>query len=203
MYAGCHAISAPRATRAARRSSSRPPLRMYHCRVVDDLERLVALLVELDRMGDRTRLALDDAGVAQGGHDPLARGERRGTDGRGVQVAPAVARDPPGGLRQDPAVPADDGAGRQRELAPPGHVRECPRTCRSSRSPTPCRVRQVVGDDRHLDVEDRGTHGRAEKWLVPLVVRVRNEGDARRQQLRARCLDVHRCRQERWNAMRW
>ena len=33
MYAGTQVISSPRATSAARRSASRPPLAMYHCRV--------------------------------------------------------------------------------------------------------------------------------------------------------------------------
>jgi hypothetical protein len=34
MCSGTHWISRPRATRASRSSAERPPLRMYHCRVV-------------------------------------------------------------------------------------------------------------------------------------------------------------------------
>ena len=48
-----------------------------------------------------------------------------------------------------------------------------------------------MSHDRHLDVEERSEHGRAEQRLIALVIGVRHEGDARREKLGSRRLDEH------------
>ncbi len=63
---------------------------------------------------------------------------------------------------------------------------------------------QLVGDDRHLDVEQRRAHGAAEQRLVALVVGVRHQGDTGRQQLGAGGVDHHVAEPSLlWKAILW
>ena len=99
---------------------------------------------------------------------------------------------PAGRAGQDPAGPVDDRAGGQVELAPPEHVGQVAEGAHHRDAGALVRLGQAVRDDRHLDAEDRRTHGLAEQVLVALVVGVGDQRDARRHQLRAGGLDEHR-----------
>ena len=77
----------------------------------DDLERLVALLVELHRVRGRTRIALRSPPSRSEPLDHALLGGVRGGPGDGcVRLAALVRVIHVGGLRQQPAVPADDRA---------------------------------------------------------------------------------------------
>src|SRR5690606_3630664 len=88
----------------------------------DDLEGLVALLVEVRLAHRLLGLAQEVPGLAQRRDDALARGEGRRARDLGEALARLLARDPLGGLGDDAPVPSHDRARRQVELAPPLHV---------------------------------------------------------------------------------
>ena len=178
----------------------------------DDLERPVALLVELDRVRDRPRLADQVARLAQQ-LDDAARAPSRPTGwraGRSACCARAASRDSQPGAPHvtgaERAVRQDDRAHRQRQLAPPDHVGEVAEGAdhrdaaallgigqRMRPSPAPARRTAACS-----------TVG-AEERLVALVVGMRHERDARRNQLRPRRLDLDVAPpvRARANRMRW
>src|SRR5262249_59311473 len=88
----------------------------------DDLERSVAPLVELDRVRDRLRIGDEVTALAEQLHDALARL----LDGLARQLAVrrdrAVVPVRDGRVAAEPAVPADDRAGGEPQLPPPGHA---------------------------------------------------------------------------------
>ena len=90
----------------------------------DDLERLVAPLVEVRHPLGRGRLAVEVAGLAQLGDHRLAGGEDGLAGEVGVRRRGLLAREPLRGLPVQPAVAADHRADRQLELAPPLDVGE-------------------------------------------------------------------------------
>ena len=92
-------------------------------------------------------------------------------------------------LGDDAAVAPDDRAHRQLELAPPVTSVVSPNV-QIIAMPVPLSgSASVVGDDRHLDAEQRRADRRAEERLVALVVGVGDERDARGEQLGAGGVD--------------
>ena len=86
----------------------------------------------------------------------------------------------------------DQGAGGQIELTPPGHVGGVA-PCADHGDATPLlRVGQMMRHHRKLDIEERGGDCRSEKRLVPLVLRVGDQGDAGGDQLGPGGLDEQR-----------
>ncbi len=84
--------------------------------------------------------------------------------------------EPLGCLPAESAVALDHGPDRELELAPPLDVGEVAERAAHRDARALVHLRQVVGDDRDLDPEDRRGDGGAEQRLVALVVRV---GDQR------------------------
>ena len=158
----------------------------------DDLERLVALLVEVRHPLRALRLAVEVAGLAQGRHDRLARAEGRLALELFVRRGGTLAREPLRRLAQDPPVATDHGAHRQVELAPPHHVGEVTERAAHRDAGALVGLGGRVGEDRDLDAEDRAGHGGAEERLVALVVGVRDQRDDARDQLGTGGLDVDR-----------
>ena len=154
-----------------------------------DLERLVALLEELDRMRDGSRLADESARRRQDLDRPLLGGVARRTGEQGVVRAAAIGGDPLGHVGQDAAVPADDGAGRQLQLTPPDDVGEVAERADHGNARALLGISQAVGDDRDLDIEAGRPDSRSEERLVALVIRVRDERDAGGEQFRTRGLN--------------
>ena len=167
----------------------------------DDLERPVALLVELHRVRDRPRLAdqlagrlekLDDCspglGGRESGHAPVGI----------VRAAGLLRRPQPVRVEDDApaqrAVGLDDGANGERQLAPPRHVGQVAERADHRDAAAFFRVGQVVRTHRNAHVEQRRRHLGAEERLVSLVVRVRDQRHARGDQLGPRCFDVDRPR---------
>ena len=159
----------------------------------DDLERLVALLVEVrDALG----------GLSARRRGRRRRGARRPTISRAVNVVlpessanaarPCVVGDPLRHVAQDAAVATDDRAVGQLQLAPPLDVGEVAERAAHGDAGALVHLGGVVGEDRHLDAEQRRADGGAEQVLVALVVRVRDERDAGGDQLGAGGLDVDR-----------
>ena len=158
----------------------------------DDLQRLVALLVEVRHTLGRGRLAVQVAGLAQRVDDDLAGGERGLAGGRGEHLTAGRVGDPIRGVHDDAAVALDDRAGRQLQVAPPfdiGHVTE---GAAHRDAGALVHLGGRVRENRHLDLEQRGVHGLAEILLVTLVVRVRDQRGAGREQLGTGGLDVDR-----------
>ena len=188
MWSGTHWISRPRATRASRRSASRPPLRMYHCRVVTISSGRSPFSKNFTGWVIGFGSPSQVTGLAQQLHDALL-GAEHGLAGQLV-VGPrghAGRR-----VGEDPAVPADDRPGRQLQLAPPGDVVEVAEGADHRDARALVRLGEAVRHDRHLDVEQRRPHGLAEQRLVPLVVGVGDQRDAGGQQLGPGGLDVDR-----------
>ena len=156
----------------------------------DDLQRLVTLLVELHRPDDLAWLAVQFPGLAQHRPHPLAGRVHRGAGQFPVRRTPGGAVQRGRRIGQHAPVPADDGPGRQLQLTPPldvGKVAEGT-AHRDTGAAIPFGGR--VGQDRHVDPEEGRGRGAAEQRLVALVVRVGDQGHARRQQLRPRRLDI-------------
>ena len=100
--------------------------------------------------------------------------------------------DPIRGVHDDASVALDDGAQRQVQVAPPfdvGHVAE--RTAHGDAGAL-VHFRGLVGEDRNLDMEQRRVDVLAEIRLVTLVVRMRDQCAAGRQQFRTGGFDVDR-----------
>jgi hypothetical protein len=154
----------------------------------DDLERPVAALVELHRVGDRLRLAEQVAGLGQQLHDPLLRL----LDALAGQLGVRLHGHALGRRRHEAAVPADHAADRQVELAPPRDVGGVAEGADHRDAGALGGIGQLVRVHRHLDAEQRRRDGRAEQRRVALVVGVGDQGHAGRQQLRPGRLDQHR-----------
>ncbi len=151
----------------------------------DDLERLVALLVEVDHPGGRCGLAVEVPGGSQSVDHCRASREGGLPSQLRVRRCGSLVGQPLGRLAEQPAVPADHGAGRQVQLAPPGHVGQVAEGAAHRDAGALVRLGQVVGHHRHLHAEQRGAHRRTEERLVALVVRVGDQCHARRDQLGA------------------
>ena len=139
-------------------------------------------------MGSPSRSPLSRSRVDHllaGGEDRLA-GEAlvgRGGVGRG---------EPLRRLAGEPAVAADHGAHRQRQLAPPLHVGEVTEGAAHDQAGALVHLGRRVRDHRDLDAEHRRGGRGAEQLLVALVVGVRDERDGRGDQLGPGGLDVER-----------
>jgi hypothetical protein len=189
MWAGCHVIPLPLATSFALGVAA--AIGDVPLAGGDDLERLVAALVELHRVRDLLRLADE---VATRGEDlchALLGGMTRGAGDRGVTLACCVRDDPFGDLRDDPPVPADDRARGQLQFTPPRHVVQIAEGADHRDARALVGIGKGVREDGHLDVEDRRADRRAEQRLVALVIRMRDERDACGQQFGPGRLDEH------------
>ena len=91
--------------------------------------------------------------------------------------------------RTERAVGLNHRADRQAELAPPDHVGEIAERADHRDAAALCRIGQRVRPDRHADAEERREHVPAEERLVARIVRVRDERDARGNELGTRRLD--------------
>ena len=156
----------------------------------DDLERLVALLVEVRHPLGGRGLTVQVARLAQQPDHRLAGREGRLAGQLGVRRRGGLADSHGGRLAQQPAVAADNRAHRQLQLAPPRHVGEVAERAAHRDAGALVGLGGVVGHHRDLDAEDRGGHRRAEERLVALVVGVGDQCDDGRDQLGAGRLDV-------------
>ena len=157
-----------------------------------DLQRLVALLVEVRHTLGRRRLAVQVAGLAQRVHDRLAGGERGLAGNLLEQLASGLVLDPVRGVHDDAAVALDDRPQRQVQVAPPLHVGHVAERTAHGDAGALVHLGGLVRQDRHLDLEQRRIHVLAEIRLVALVLRVGDQRGAGRQQLGAGGLDVDR-----------
>ncbi len=161
----------------------------------DDLERAPAPLVVLDRMGDRTRLTEQVAGLAQELHDPrLGTLDRQALDLRVARVrSPGVDGLPTGRsewCRSQAAIPSYHRARRQSEVAPPGHVRQVAERADHRDARPLVRLCELVGENWDGYAEQRGQHFGTEQALVALIGRMGDERDTGRHQLRSSRLDL-------------
>ena len=108
-----------------------------------------------------------------------------------------------GRLGDDAAVEADDRAVGQVELAPPHHVGDVAEGADHGDAGALVLLGEVVRDHGHLDAEHGRGHGRAEQRLVALVVGVRDEGDARGDELGTARLDLDRAAVGAVEGTRW
>ena len=155
----------------------------------DDLQRPVALLVEVGLARGRGRLADQVAGLAEHRHDGLPGGEDRLAGDRlpGVRVGNPFRL-----IAEDPAVPPDDHPSRKLQLAPPDHVGQIAERAAHGDAGALVRLGRRVGEHRKFHAVDRRSHRRAEQRLVALVVRVGDQRDAGGDQLGSSGLDVDR-----------
>ncbi len=98
--------------------------------------------------------------------------------GRGRRAGDARRR-----IGQQPAVRAEHRPGLQLKVAPPGHVGHVAERAHHDQAGALGRVGQAVREDRHRHPEQRRRGRGAEQRGVPLVVRVRDQRHAGRQQL--------------------
>ena len=158
-----------------------------------DLERLVALLEEVGLALRLHRLTDQVAALAQGGDDRLAgRMHRFGRELLDIEGFSGAAGDPLRSLTADTAVARDDRTDGQLQFAPPHDVGEVTEGAAHRDARALVRLRRLVGEHRDLDTEQRGGDGGAEEVLVPLVVRVGDEGDDGRDEFRTGRLDLDR-----------
>ncbi len=161
----------------------------------DDLERAIAFFVELDVMRERLGIADQIAARAKRLDDDRPRlcrgqaGERIVGALRGGGVARFPAGTPPA-HRAKRAVGLDDRTHGQRELAPPGDVGDVAERADHRDARALFGVGERMRLDRHADVEERRQHLASEQRLIPRVVWVRDQRDARRNQLGPRGLDL-------------
>ena len=154
----------------------------------DDLERLVAALVEVRHAGGRPRFADQLASLPKHFDGALA-GREGGLAGDPLERV--GVGDPVGGFTQHPAVTSNDGAGRQPQLTPPGDVGEV------TEGAAHCDAGPLVGlgvrmrQHGHLDPVDRRGHGAPEQRLITLVVGMGDQCAAGRQQFGTSGLDQH------------
>ena len=156
----------------------------------DDLERAVALLVELHDVREGLRVAVQLAGLLQQLDDALLGAEHRLAGELRIRRLRGIRHDHVGRVGDHAAVLAEDRAVRQVELAPPDDVGDIAERADHRDARALVLLRERVGEHRNLDVEERRAHGRAEQRLVALVVGVGDERDARREQLGPGGLDV-------------
>ena len=153
----------------------------------DDLERAVAALVELDRVGDRPRVADQRARLAQELDDRLPGLGHRAP---GQRLPCGAVRHAGRRLRLDAAVAPDDRAHGQLQLAPPRDVGDVAEGADHGDAGALLGLGQVVRQHGHLDAEQRRAHGGAEARPEARVVGMRDQRDARGDQLRSRGVDL-------------
>ena len=129
----------------------------------DDLEGLVALFVELHRVGNRLGVAVHLAGLNQHLHDGLLRGEDGGAGHALVALAALGGGNPLGNLAGEAAVAADERAGVQLQLAPPGDVGGVTEGTNHGDTGALVGLCQRVSLDFDLNAEQRGGDGGAEE----------------------------------------
>ena len=157
----------------------------------DDLQRAAAALVELHRVGDRSRVAAQVAARPQQ-LDHLRLRLLHGLAGQPrVGLTGVVGGEPGRCGGDDAAVAADDAARRQVELAPPRDVGGVAERADHGDAGALVRLGQRVGDDRDLDAEDRRAHGLADEAGVALVVGVGDHRHAADDELGPRGVDEH------------
>ena len=156
----------------------------------DDLKWALALLEELHGVRDLARITDHVTGLAEQLDDALLGGVGGLAGEFGVRRLRLRGLHPGGRLREDAAVPANDGARRQLQLAPPGDVGEVTEGADHRDAGALLGVRQGVSNDGHLDAEERCGDGRPEEWLVALVIGMGHQCDTCGDQLGAGCLDV-------------
>ncbi len=161
----------------------------------DDLERAIPLLVELDGMRDRARIAEQIAALAKHLDDLHARLGRRQAGELIVLLlrADRVDRLPPGVAerhRLEGTVGLDHGANRQLKLTPPDDVGDVAEGADHRGAGALLGVRKRVRLDRHTDAEERRHHLGAEQRLIARIVRMRDDRDTRGNQLRPRGVDL-------------
>ena len=154
----------------------------------DDLERLLALLVEVRHALGRLGFAHQFAVLAQHRHGRLT--SREGGLAGDLLVGRLVD-DPIRGLAHDAPVASDDRAGRQLQLAPPGDVGQVAEGTahRDTRALLGLGVR--MSQHGHLDTEGRRSDRRPEQRLVALVVGVGDQRTTGGQQFGTSGLDQH------------
>ena len=156
----------------------------------NDLERLVALLEELDWVGDGFGLADQRAGLTEE-FDHLGLSGEHGLAGQaGVGGQPGVGLDARRRFGVHPAGTVDDGPDIQVQFAPPDDVGGVAERADHGDAGALVGVGQFVGHDRHLNAEHRRGGCGVEQRLVALVVGVGHEGHAGGQQLGAGGGDV-------------
>ena len=150
----------------------------------DDLERGVALLVELHRVGHRLGLAEQVTGRAGERREALPGLGQGGPGQLPVRGPASLAGD--GGRRggQQPAVRAEHRADRQVQVPPPGHVGSVAERADHRDAGALGRVGQRVGQHRHRHAEQRRGHGGPGQPGVPPVAGVRDQRHAGGQQFR-------------------
>ena len=160
-----------------------------------DLERAITLLVELDRVRDRARLADEIARLLEELHDPCARLRRRqvrqlivgSLSRRGIARFPA-RRSPR--HRTEGTVRLNDGSHRQFEFAPPRDVCDVAEGTIIA-MPLPFSGSASGWALTGTGTLNRGVHDLGSKqWLIARVVGVSDEGDACRNQFRSGRIDL-------------
>jgi hypothetical protein len=159
-----------------------------------ELERAVALLVELDGVFDglgvvpergaacRVLQQLDDRGARAVDGLPGERGV--GAVGRlGIEALPARRAE---GHGHEAAVAPEDLAERELLLAPPLHVGRVAEGADHEDARPLLGIDELAREDRHRGAEERRDGPLAEERPVASVVRMRSHPDARGQQLRPR-----------------
>ena len=158
----------------------------------DDLERLLAALVEIGLALGGRRLAVEVAGLPQRAHDRLTGGVCRGAgELRGIQLRTGAGH-PLGGVALESAGAGDDRAHRQLQLTPPDDVGEVAEGAAHRNAGALVGLGGGVGEHWQFDVKQRRPHGCAEQRLVALVVGVGDERHACGDELGSRRLDVDR-----------
>ena len=155
----------------------------------DELERPLALLVELDAVLDRPRLAAKRSRRAQLLDDDPPRLRERppgepaidGVGGLGPQALPAPRAEDD--LRIDPAVTAHHLPQRQPLGPPPQDVGGVAERAHHENAGPLLGIDQRAREDGHRHVEERGERPPAEEVAMARVVGVRGDPDARREQL--------------------
>ena len=204
LVAVLHVARVPRDARALReqrllvRQQAHEPLARRH-----QLERAIALLVVLDHVLDRARLAVQRRAAAPSRCRPARAAARRcavraclsflpgelgvgAVGGVGVAALPALAAELD---RREPPVALHDLAQRQPLLAPPLDVGGVAEGADHQDAGALLGVDLLGREDRHRHAEERRQRALAEERVVARVVRVRGDADAGRQQLGARGRD--------------
>ncbi len=150
----------------------------------DHFQGLVTLFKEVHRVHDLLWLTLEQSGRAElFNHRLLGREDSLSCQFR-VEFPARRRRHPVRRIREDAAVPADDGARGQIQLAPPGHVSEVAEGADHGNAGTLVRLGQRMGQDQNLHSEERRSHSPAEEGLVAFVVRMGHQRHAGCKQFR-------------------
>ena len=163
MWAGTKSSASPRASSASRSSASLPPLAMYHWRLVTI-------------SSGRSPFSKNFTGWVMGSGSPsIAPASSSISTMRcwaANTVLPAISAyaaraslglDALRAPREQAAVPAEDGAGGELELAPPGHVGGVAERADHRDAGALVGAREVVRHHGHLDAEQRRAHVLAEE----------------------------------------